>query len=48
MSVEAENVEHEQESEESQQDIIKWLKVIAHILGRMQGIDEAELYEDID
>lgn len=48
MSFEPNDQESTEELKDSQNDIIKWLKVIAHILGDMQNIDPNEIYEDID
>ena len=48
MSFEPDNQEKANSLEENQSEIIKWLKVIAIILGDAQGMDPEEIYEDIE
>ena len=48
MSFEPDNQEHEESTEESGKDVIRWLKVIAHILADMQNLDKDDIYEDMN
>ena len=48
MSFEPDNTDHNERETEGTDDIIRWLKVIAHILGDMQDLDKDEIYEDMD
>lgn len=47
MSFDPDNPEHEQSIEELTAENTRWLKVVAHILGDMQNLDENEIYEDL-
>ncbi len=48
MSFEPDNEEQEEKVTEGIEDAIRWLKVIAHILADMQGLDSNGIYEDMD
>jgi hypothetical protein len=48
MSDIVENPDHEQTLEELIEENTKWLKVIAILLGNMDGNDPNDIYEDID
>ena len=48
MSFDADNPEHEENLKELLEEQIKWLKVIATLLGNMDGNDPNDIYEDIE
>ena len=48
MSTLINDAEHEQTTEELLADQIKWLKVIAFLLGAIKGVDANGIYEDIE
>ena len=48
MSLVPDNDEIEEEKLSSSEEIIKWLKVIAVLLGEMVDEDSNDIYEDID
>ena len=48
MSFEPDDLEGEESKAETAEDIVRWLKVIAHILADMQNLDKDEIYEDME
>jgi hypothetical protein len=47
MSVQAEPKKHQGEVESQLDEMVKWLKVIAMILGDMKDVNPEDIYEDL-
>ena len=48
MSFKPDDKSHEEYMEQLAEESARWLKVIAHILGQMQNLDENDIHEDIE